>query len=298
MLPILLPLLFLCQSPAATEAPKPPSATMERLVIDAFTQSHDGWSVDEVLLDDERRNRFLDACADSSHLGQLPDSEGNSDQFCAALLHVRKRGGLLPKASRRASPTKHLEPLSPESIDAIAEIAARRLQDETGQHSDAILVSEEAREKFDQITQRISSDCPPYLARKAAIRLRKTRKLEPELLARVTDWKHEIYDFQLQKLASDVQQIPERPGIYVFRDTTGYLYIGQAANLRVRLTSHLKASDRKALSDYLATESNAEEVTIELHVFGAGSPGEKLPIRRAYESELIRTRSPRLNVSP
>lgn len=301
MLPILLPLLIptlLFQSPVAATPQKPPSPQLERLVIEAFTRSHDGWSVDEVLLDDARRSRFLDACKSSSLVEHVPETEERADQFCAALLHVRKRGGLLPKASRRAAPTEDLEAVSQDSLEAIAEIAARRLQDETGQHSDALLVSEDAREKFDQIAQRIAPNSSSYLLRKAALRLRKTRKLEPELLARVTDWKHEIFDFQLQQLASDLVQIPERPGVYVFRDTTGYLYIGQAANLRERLTSHLKGSDRKALAGYLATDSNADDVTVELHVFGEGSPGEKLQIRRAYESELIRTRSPRLNVSP
>jgi hypothetical protein len=39
-------------------------------------------------------------------------------------------------------------------------------------------------------------------------------------------------------------------------------------------------------------------VTIELHIFPKTSPARKLTVRRAYESELIRSREPKFNVRP
>ena len=62
-----------------------------------------------------------------------------------------------------------------------AEIAARQLQDELDCHTDMILVNAAAREKFDEFAKLISPDDEAYLLRKAAIQLRKTRRLEPEL---------------------------------------------------------------------------------------------------------------------
>ncbi len=89
-------------------------------------------------------------------------------------------------------------------------------------------------------------------------------------------------------LKEDFSKIPERPGIYIFRDSTGYLYIGQSKDLRSRLTEHLKASDRLALSEYLSNRDSLK-IVVELHVFSQGSPAENAVIREAYESELIRT---------
>lgn len=139
-----------------------------------------------------------------------------------------------------------------------------------------------------------------------ALRLRKTRHLQPELLARVTDWKRSIVDTDVDSVRGNASLLPAQAGIYVFHDKTGYLYIGQAKNLRQRLVEHTQHSDRDRLADYLATsgkqhglhEPASGPIRIELHVFHKDSPGNNLRIRRAYESELIRTRQPRLNLAP
>lgn len=266
----------------------PPSRELELHVIDAFSESHDGWSVDEVLLHDGRREAFLT----SSERSAPADSDWDQDALCRALLHVRKRGGELPRATKRAVADRE----QGELLQHVAEISARRLHDELSVHTDALLVSSDARKRFDELAEALVPGCSKYLVRKAALKLRKTRKLEPELLSRVTDWNRTIRSRTAKELASDLAQIPKRPGIYVFYDTEGYVYIGQASNLRTRLEKHLKESDRLALASYLHKDDS--DVNVELHVFEEGSPGEALRIRRAYESELIRTRRPRLNVAP
>lgn len=256
-------------------------------VLNAFEQSHDGWSSDEVLLSDERREAFISACRG---LG-IEESVASDDAICQMLLKLRKRGGLLPPATTKAPRDKRLDHLMP-----VAEVAARRLFDELGVHTDAILVSGAARELFDSAAEKILPRCDNYIVRKAALRLRKTRKLQPELLSRVTEWKREIVEYSVKQLSDEKSLIPHRPGVYIFRDSTGFLYIGQASNLRERLGKHLGGSDRPALAEYL--DANFTNLQVELHVFASGSPGEKLTIRKAYESELIRTRKPRLNLAP
>ena len=47
----------------------------------------------------------------------------------------------------------------------------------------------------------------------------------------------------------------------------------------------------------LAT-NGVKGVTLELHAFAADSPARLKPMRRAYESELIRSRKPRFNLAP
>ena len=256
-------------------------------VINGFVASYDGWSSDEVLLDDQRRSRFIAACRKKEN--GLPDL--TNDEICELLLKLRKRGGQLPAATKRQARDPGRDHLIP-----VAEISARRLHDELGRHTDAILVSSQCRKLFDSIAETVLPGCDKYLVRKTALQLRKTRRLKPELLARVTDWKLKIREDSVPNLAANSDEISERPGIYIFRDASGYLYIGQASNLRRRLSEHLEESDRPALADYLT--SGSADVRVEIHVFQPGSPGEQLAIRRAYESDLIRTRKPRLNLAP
>jgi len=295
-----------------------PSDFEEEICVKAFSETHRGYSSDELLLRDDLRQYFTQRCQALAG----PQHSASVDQWCRFLLHVRKSGGQLPKTTRRASrnagalsstaPTSKDTALSTPApkdpaptrpaysageILAAAEIAARRLSDELHQNADAILTDTVARRYFDKIALSVTPRASVYSLRKAALRLRKSRRLEPELLARVTDWKLTIQERAVTEVRKNPDIVPRRPGIYVFRDSTGYLYIGQASDLRRRLAEHVDDSDRDSLRDYLK-KSCSEQVQVELHVFERGSPGEQLAIRRAYESELIRTRSPRLNLAP
>lgn len=308
---------------------------MEKRVVAAFVRSHAGWSVDEVLLNDARREDFLRACRQkdiraaespatvggsgpsgsgsgkpshdepeatnanhATNANQATDAQAelnsHADEYCAVLLHVRKAGGRLPRTSRRAVAKPDGNPAE---IEVIAEIAARRLEDQLNCHTDAMLTCSVARNYFDKVVGQMVPVDTTYEFRKAAVRLRKTRRLEPELLARVTDWRRTIVEFSVEQLRAQPELAPEDPGVYVFRDLGGYLYIGQASDLSKRIKEHVHQSDRKDLAAYLSENPQAA-ITVELHVFGEGSPGRELRVRRAYESALIRTRKPRLNLAP
>jgi len=117
------------------------------------------------------------------------------------------------------------------------------------------------------------------------------------LIVRVADWNKVVSRKPASEIASDVSIVPENPGVYLFFDRTGYLYIGEAKNLRERLKQHLDESDRESLANYFA-HHNLEDIQIEIHAFDPKSDGKKVTSRRAYESELIRTRNPRFNIRP
>jgi excinuclease UvrABC nuclease subunit len=95
----------------------------------------------------------------------------------------------------------------------------------------------------------------------------------------------------------DTDIVPSGPGVYIFRDSTGYLYIGESANLRTRLAKHLDQSDSKSLAYYLR-KNGVDTVTVELHAFDPDSNARLKEMRRAYESELIHSRKPRFNIAP
>ena len=129
------------------------------------------------------------------------------------------------------------------------------------------------------------------------MKLRKTRKLKPELITRIADWGREVTIHDANSIAANSQQIPEHPGVYIFRDRSGYLYIGQTENLRERLTTHLDQSHNQSLAHYLK-EQGAKNISIEIHAFDPKSRAKETMVRRAYESELIRSRKPRFNIQP
>ncbi len=253
------------------------------LIAAAFAATHDGYSVDEAILDDARQEQFQAACAMS--VPELSPLERNW-----ALLNLRKAGALSDIRTTRRSQSPDLNPVRP-----LAEIAARRLQDQHAVSVDQIMADPVLREEFNAAARAIDPEVDSYAARKAAFQLRKTRQLRPELITRIADWERQITVRPVAEWRADLESIPEVPGLYVFSDATGYLYVGETDNLRRRLESHLAESDRQALANSLASQ-DCVNVLLEIHTFGAGSRMDEVRIRRACESELIRSRNPRFNI--
>ena len=180
------------------------------------------------------------------------------------------------------------------------------MHDKYGLTIDRMLCHPQHRGEFDQIAQLLvrgeksgltTQDHAAYLLRKAALRLRKSRRLRPELVLRVADWNRQILIFSSSDIFGTPEVVPERPGVYIFRDATGCLYIGESRDLRRRVLKHLDRSDNHTLGAYL-WRAGHRDVQIELHVFDPESKAKEKSVRRAYESELIRSRTLRFNVQP
>ncbi len=279
--------------PAKTTGPKPGhpanlDAETRRQVKDvtrlAYLKVYDGWSTDEVLLQTKLNDQFLAECK-----RRQPDIP--SFDFNWTLLNLRKAGEL-----RDISATKRRRDNSDAYLHA-AEIAARFLEDRYSVNTDRVLCDPKLRAEYDKEAAKVAPKVDPYLLRKASLTLRKSRRLQPELVLRVADWKKEIISLPAEKAEQAPDEVPEQPGVYIFRDATGYLYIGESSNLYDRIKKHLDRSDRQSLANYLAT-NGVKGVTLELHAFAADSPARLKPMRRAYESELIRSRKPRFNLAP
>ncbi len=252
-------------------------------LIEIFVANHHGWSLDEVLLSDERRQLIVNAA-------KKIDATIDEKLLWEGLVRLRKAGKLKIETTQRAT-TDYGAALP------AAEIAARKMQDELAVSFDQILVDSKLLKEYDKLAREIDAHSENYILRKAALRLRKSCQLKPELVTRVTDWKREIVTWPIEVAKRNIDGIPSRPGVYIFRDATGYLYIGQSNNLRERLGKHLIESDRVSLAKYLANQSD-KAITLEFHIFGKGSPAEETIVREAYESELIRSRKPKLNLAP
>lgn len=264
----------------SSEAPR---AELTRVVEQAFREVHDGWSVDEVLVNDKLNTAFLERCRHA-----LPAATARQCNW--ALLNLRKTGKLGVSVTRRAS-QRH------DDYFHAAEVAARLLYDKYGETIDRLLCDPQRRKEFDDVAQAAAPGVSAYLLRKAGLSLRKARRLRPELVVRVADWEKEVLTLSAAQIVQDPALVPTKPGVYIFRDISGYLYIGESVNLRVRLQKHLDQSDRRSLARYFA-ERGISDVRVELHAFAPDSKARVESLRRAYESELIRSRKPRFNVAP
>lgn len=253
------------------------------VVTTAFQEVHDGWSTDEVVLKDDLNQKFLAKCKE-----KLPE-EPPAD-FNWTLLNLRKAGKLGSVTTKRARQDH-------DDYQHAAEIAARYLQDKYDQTIDRLLCDPERRTEFDKAASVITPDVEPYRLRKAAFGLRKARQLQPELVVRAVDWNREIITLPAADIVANGKLVPDAPGVYIFRDASGYLYVGESSSLKQRVNQHLDESDRKSLAHYLKEKGN-RDITVELHVFGKDTPAKEKNRRRAYESELIKSRKPRFNIAP
>lgn len=255
-------------------------------VIEAYGATSDGFGSDELLVQPKLRDAFLE------HLGV---SAADADAERAALLkllQLRKAGKLTHRATRRGESVD-------EAVLPAAEIAARVVMDRHRVTSDTMLADPRYRDELFREAEKIRPGLKPYAIGKGVLQLRKTRALRPELVLQVVHWDRRVETYTLDDLRSQLadNQISRHPGVYLFRSDDRYLYIGEAKNLAARLKDHLGGSDRESLARYLSGDE-AVAVTIELHIFSPDSPARKSAARRAYESELIRSRDPKFNVRP
>lgn len=259
------------------------STEIREVVKKAFLKVHRGHSVDDIVLCPQLNAQFIGECHHSNTVF-------TEQQLNWSLFNLRKSASLGKVCSIRDR-LRHGE------YEHASQIAARILEDKNQLTIDRILCDPESRDEFDRIAQGIAGDVSLYRLRKAALALRKARRLRPELIKRIVEWDKVVHEFKAADLLSNIKQIPRKPGVYIFRDLTGYLYIGEAQDLHSRIRKHLDHSDRKSLAHYFWNEG-FEELTIELHAFGENTGGKLRPNRAAYESELIATRCPRFNIRP
>ncbi len=263
------------------------------VVINAFRATHDGWSSDEVILQSELNDLFLSSCEDlinESNAGFDEKTMPTTEDLNWALMNLRKAGKLKSKTTKRKR-------IDTTSVSHIAEIVTRSMSDKHQCSIDRMMCNSELRAEFDQAAKEIDDSINSYAVRKAAFQLRKARRLRPELITRIADWGRNVSSHSIQDILDNPKLLNEHPGIYIFSDATGYLYIGQTDNLRERLLQHLDESHNLSLAKYLDTEAN-DSISIEVHDFDPESQASKTMVRRAYESALIASRKPRFNIQP
>lgn len=248
---------------------------MKCLISEAFLQVRSGFSTDRVLADPDLNAAFVSACREQG-LDESPEKLNRQ------LLNIRKAGKL---GKLQSKPTQ----FDDEEYSFAAEIAVRHLERREQITLDDILVDPSLAKQFDAICEDIAPGFSPLRYRWAALRLRKSRKLTPEIISHaVPSSDVSIIDVSTLK----IDEIPSKPGIYCFMSDKETLYVGEAKSLRSRLKKHLNHSDNRFLARWI-WEHGIGILTIELHLLGEDV---KTKVRKALETEMIRSRKPLFNV--
>lgn len=201
-----------------------------------------------------------------------------------ALLNLRKQGNLKPVGKTIRTRIENIE-----DYRFAAEIAARHMEQRHRTTLDRVLCDPDKASEFDSLAAQLAPGHKSLEYRWAALQLRKTSRLKPELVLRVA--KIAAADFgSIEKI--HIAQIPESQGIYIFYSPKETLYVGEAENLRKRVGKHIDHSDRKALAHWL-WEHGATDVRLETIVLPEDF---NALARKAVEKHLIASRRPIFNI--
>ncbi len=250
---------------------------MKERVRQAFRTISGGYSPDRVVADPELNRQFLDYCR---RLGLAE----NARVLNTCLLNARKAGLLkgLPRARRTTF-------RDVDEYRHASEVAVRHLERRHNTTLDHIICDPDLVAEFDELAASITPGFDPLRYRWAALNLRKSKGLRPEILAHVVQP-------QAVRLGNvndiDMDALPTAQGLYLFYSRSNALYVGETANLRIRIAKHLDHSDNKGLARWL-WDHGSDDVYLEIQMLTKETSQK---IRRALESELISSRHPLFNV--
>ncbi len=250
---------------------------MNNHVIQAFLAISDGFSPDRVVTDPELNARFLKLCSELNALEE--------PQLCNRILINARKAGLLKgiRCTKRTSFSSEGE------YRYASEIAIRHLERKLDVTLDDLICDPSLAIEFDHIAVSI---CPGFSVleyRWAALNLRKSSRLKPELLSHVIRPTGVSFG-SVNELS--VTELPSSQGLYLFYGGKQTLYIGEAQSLRRRIEKHLDHSDNRELARWF-WENGFRNVHLEIQELPSET---STKIRRALESELINSRHPIFNV--
>lgn len=136
------------------------------IIISSFFKTHQGLSTEEVIIDDELRNRFLDECSiqiKEKGLSHKSEFECNWELFNLRKINMIGSSGKKKPVNKNNGYKEASE---------VADILLRKSSDSL----DRVLCDPVKRNKFDDYAQKIKPGINSYLVRKAALNLRKKGK--------------------------------------------------------------------------------------------------------------------------
>jgi GIY-YIG catalytic domain len=248
-------------------------------VKETFKQTRQGKSPEYIICDSTLNEKFLAA---ARQLGVV----GSDAIINRELLNLRKENRLkdCPTTSR-----KRPDPNRRDYLNRVLN-AVRMTEKQFRSNVDDIICNPEHRAQFDALVQFMCPGIALFEAQYAALSLRKSNQLKSEPVGQVI----RAVGSKILKL-SDVEnrfdELPIKPGIYIFFDESVTLYVGKAKSLRERIAEHISSWAYRELIRRMRSQRN----------FAAFLAYHELPVTisarelAAYEIELIRSRNPEHN---
>jgi len=120
--------------------------------------------------------------------------------------------------------------------------------------------------------------------------LRKSNRLKPEPVGQVVRAISSRI-LELTNLEGDVDNLPSKPGVYIFFDEEKTLYAGKADDLRARISNHISTWTYRDIIQGIQ-RGHRTLVFVVFHELPVTISARELT---AYETELIRSRDPEHN---
>ena len=234
--------------PTPPEYSRSGSGGINAAVRCAFLGVCAGYSPDRIVADPEFNSAFLTECA---KLGL----DVEPSQLNRNLLNLRKMGLLadVPTTKRTSFPEE-------DGYRYASEVAVRFLEKRDLVTLDEIICDPARARVFDTVASSIVPGHKPLEYRWAALNLRKSRRLRPEILSHVI----RPAGVKLGPVSGlNVADIPVSQGLYIFHSAANTLYVGEAANLRIRLAKHVDHSDNRDLARWF-WEHGITDVSLEI----------------------------------
>jgi hypothetical protein len=246
-------------------------------IREVFLRVREGYSADRVVADPVLNESFQKGC-------QAAGLTESATALNLRLLNSRKSGWLsgLPRSKKTSFQNE-------DEYRFASEVVARFLEHGRGLTVDQIVCDPTTAAEFDEMAARIAPGYTPLQYRWAAINLRKAKRLKPESISQVVP----AVSSDLGPLTSiRVDSVPAQQGIYILYSAVATLYIGEAINLRRRISRHLDHYDNKGLAHWF-WENGFSQVHLEIRVLPSSTSQR---VRCALERELIVSRKPLFNI--
>lgn len=201
------------------------------LLIEAYAQTNDGYSVDRLVADPILNSEFQSVC-------DVLGVEGTEAQRNRALFRLRK-SGKLARASVVTDRRTNINWQQASRYIFASEIAWRKLFDNYQRSIDEILCDPKLANEFDKIAKKFAPGFSSLDYRWGALKLRKAASV-----ARGRAAKLRIRRFDSLAAIEDLawNQIPNENGVYAIYDSSeNCLYAGETKNLNDRLARHFKS---------------------------------------------------------
>ena len=203
--------------------PLTPDKSRDSIIVKAFAEVHNGYSIDRTLADPQLAARYVERC-------QQLGIDAPHAALCRRLLRLRKEGGFPVKTTRVDKRDLH-----PFLIPA--ELAFAKLTYRYDASYDDLLADPNVGKAFDEYVAMVGRSGDVVAYRLAALHLRKNvrsrRKADAKQLAHLDISKVKTH-WHTPGHLSDIRPdtVPDSQGVFSLREPDRYLFLSQSESLR------------------------------------------------------------------